>query len=81
MRKFNLSSEAIGSASTATLRLYVDLVGNSEADPNNLQLFRLNDDNWAEGTITWNNRPHWDPLYIEQKFDPVLLLPKGSYLR
>ncbi|WP_309381342.1 DUF7594 domain-containing protein [Cerasicoccus frondis] len=76
--KFDLSSSGIGSVSTATLRLCAKLVGNSSSQPNNLQLFRVHDDSWTEGSITWNNQPAWDPLYIEQKFGYDA--PTGTYV-
>lgn len=66
--KFDLNGSGISNVTSATLRLKARLVGNSSSDPNNAQLSAVYDDGWSEGTITWNNKPKRDPLYLEQKF-------------
>lgn len=62
--KFNLSSLGSTTVSSATLQLKVSSIqsgGNS-----NMLVFPVEDDSWSESTITWNNAPAWNPLWIKQ---------------
>lgn len=65
--KFDLSGVNPGTIQTAELRMNVSSMDSGGV--NNVLFMRLEDDSWSEGTITWNNAPTPDPLWIEQKWN------------
>jgi beta-glucanase (GH16 family) len=67
--KFNLTGSGITTVTSAKLRLKTVVVGNSLTSPNNLQVFAVANDSWAENTVTWNNQPVRNPLFLEQKWN------------
>ncbi|WOO40095.1 DUF7594 domain-containing protein [Rubellicoccus peritrichatus] len=66
--KFDISEVDKQPIESAKLRLKVIAVGNDAKQPNNIQAFAVTDDSWSEDTLTWNNQPLWNPLYLDQKF-------------
>jgi beta-glucanase (GH16 family) len=65
--KFDLTGSGITSVSSATLKLKVSAA--ETGGTNNLVAMKLADDTWSESTITWNNKPVPNPLWIAQKWN------------
>ena len=65
--KFDLTASGITSVSSATLKLKVSAA--ETGGTNNLVAMKLADDTWSESTITWNNKPVPNPLWIAQKWN------------
>jgi len=68
--KFDLTGVNPGTISSAELKLKVSAVesGNS----NNVVLMKLNDDSWTESTVTWNNAPAPDPVWVAQRWNQAV---------
>lgn len=64
--KFDLTGVNPGTITSAELRLKVSAI---ETATNNLVLMKLPGDSWSESTITWNNKPVPDPVWITQKWN------------
>jgi beta-glucanase (GH16 family) len=68
--KFDLTGVNPGAISAAELKLKVAAVesGNS----NNIVVMKLTDDSWSESTLTWNNKPEADPVWITQRWNQAV---------
>lgn len=64
--KFDLTGVSPGAISTAELKMKVAAVESGSS--NNLVVMKLNDDAWTETTLTWNNKPVPDPVWITQRW-------------
>ncbi len=69
--KFDLSSASISSVSSATLRLKVSALESGGA--NNVVFMKLADDSWSESTITWNNKPVPNPVWMAQRWNQAVV--------
>lgn len=67
--KFDLTGISPGTINTAELKLRVSAV--QAGTPNNMVVMRLPNDSWSESTITWNNKPAADPIWIKQLWSQV----------
>jgi|GEM_PF-3246953 len=65
--KFDISSYT-GEIGSAKLRVYGHLVGQTTED---MRVYGLEDDNWSEGTVTWNTRPDAAHALAAIQVDPV----------
>ena len=71
--KFDLTAAGIGSVSSAFLKLNSEVSdASTAASPNNFGIFKLRDDTWTELGIKWANKPVFEPLWIDQKFNVTL---------
>ncbi len=59
--KFDLSNESIGTVTSATLKLRINSI---EGTPNSLLVMGIENDDWEEDQVTWNNAPVEDPIWI-----------------
>lgn len=67
--RFNVAGSGVSSVSSAVLRLKVSSLQTSGV--NSFVTMRLANDTWGESTITWNNKPAPDPVWISQKWNPA----------
>ncbi len=70
--KFDLSSASLGTITSAVLRLKVAGIQNTSPTTakTNTVAFGVDDDNWTETGITWNNMPvPEDPRWLDQSYD------------
>ena len=65
--KFDLTGVSPGTVTSAVLKLKVSSF--ETGGLNNLVAMKLADDSWSESTITWNNKPVPDPIWIAQKWN------------
>lgn len=65
--KFDLSGLPPGPITSAELRMKVTAV--ESGGDNNVVLMRVEDDSWSEQTVTWNNQPIADPVWISQRWN------------
>lgn len=65
--KFNLTGANPGTVTSATLKVKVKSM--ETGGTNNLVAMKLGDDSWSESTITWNNKPTPNPIWIAQKWN------------
>lgn len=69
--KFDLTASGIASVTSATLKLKVSSL--ETGGINNLVAMKLADDTWSESTITWNNKPVPNPIWIAQKWNNAVV--------
>ncbi|MDQ8208689.1 family 16 glycosylhydrolase [Coraliomargarita sp. SDUM461003] len=69
--KFDLSNASPGTITSAVLKLKASAIKTQGSVPNNLVYMKLRDDSWNESTLTWNNKPAADPVWIEQKWGEI----------
>ncbi|MFH1496906.1 MAG: DNRLRE domain-containing protein [Verrucomicrobiota bacterium] len=65
--KFDLTAQSIPTVTSAVLKLKISAM--ETGGINNIVCMKLADDIWSESTITWNNKPVPDPLWIAQKWN------------
>jgi beta-glucanase (GH16 family) len=65
--KFDLTGVSPGTVTSATLKVKVSSM--ETGGTNNLVAMKLGDDSWSESTITWNNKPTPNPIWIAQKWN------------
>ncbi len=65
--KFDLTGVNPGTVTSATLKLKVSSM--ETGGTNNMVAMKLGDDTWSESTITWNNKPTPNPIWIAQKWN------------
>lgn len=65
--KFDLTGVNPGTINTAELKVKVSAVETGSA--NNVVFMKLNDDSWSESTVTWNNAPTPDPVWIAHRWN------------
>lgn len=65
--KFDLTGVDPGAISTAELRMKPSSV--ETGVNNNVVFMKLYDDSWSESTLTWNNKPTADPVWVAQKWN------------
>ena len=65
--KFDLTGANLSQVNTATLKLTASAIESGET--NNLVFMKLLDDSWSESSLTWNNKPAPDPVWLEQKWN------------
>ncbi len=71
--KFDLTGVNPGTINTAELRMKVSAVeALGASDHNNVVFMKLEDDSWNESTITWNNAPAPNPVWLAQKWDQAV---------
>jgi beta-glucanase (GH16 family) len=68
--KFDLTGSGISTVTSAVLKLKVSSL--ETGGINNLVAMKLADDSWSESTITWNNKPTPNPLWLAQKWNSSL---------
>ena len=68
--KFDLTGVSLSSITSATLKLKVASV--ESGGINNVVFMKLADDTWNESTITWNNKPVPDPIWLAQKWNNLV---------
>ena len=68
--KFDLTGSGLSQVSSAVLKLKVSNIESGET--NNLVFMKLQDDSWSEATLSWNNKPTPDPVWIEQRWNNQL---------
>lgn len=68
--KFDLTGVNLASITNATLNLKASTV--EAGGTNNLVCMKLAADTWSESTITWNNKPAPDPIWIAQKWNNLI---------
>ncbi len=65
--KFDLTGVNPGTISSASLKLKVSSF--ESGGENNVVLMKVADDSWTESTITWNNKPTPDPVWLGQRYN------------
>ncbi|WP_224364744.1 golvesin C-terminal-like domain-containing protein [Hyalangium versicolor] len=65
--KFDLTQSGITSVSSAVLKLKV--AARESGGTNNLVFMKLQDDAWSESTLTWNNKPTPNPVWMAQQWN------------
>jgi beta-glucanase (GH16 family)/regulation of enolase protein 1 (concanavalin A-like superfamily) len=65
--KFDLTGVDPGTVTSATLKLTVSSF--DTGGTNNLLVMKLAEDSWSESTLTWNNKPAPNPIWIEQRWN------------
>ncbi len=65
--KFDLTGVSPGAITSAVLKLKVSSF--ETGGINNLVAMKLADDTWSESTLTWNNKPVPNPVWIAQKWN------------
>ncbi|MDF3058340.1 MAG: glucan 1,3-beta-glucosidase [Rariglobus sp.] len=68
--KFDLTGVNLASVTSATLKLTVSSL--ETGGINNLVFMKLADDTWSESTITWNNKPVPDPIWLAQRWNNLV---------
>lgn len=68
--KFDLTGVSLASVTSATLKLKVSSL--ETGGTNNLVAMKLADDSWSESTITWNNKPVPNPVWIGQRWNNLV---------
>jgi beta-glucanase (GH16 family) len=68
--KFDLTSSGLSQVNSAVLKLKVSNI--ESGGTNNLVFMRLHDDSWSEATLSWNNKPAPDPVWLEQRWNNQL---------
>jgi beta-glucanase (GH16 family) len=68
--KFDLTGVSPGTITSATLKVKVSSM--ETGGTNNLVAMKLGDDSWSESTITWNNMPAPNPIWIAQKWNNLV---------
>jgi len=71
--KFDLTGVNPGTITSAELHMKVssaEALGTN--DHNNVVFMKLDDDSWSESTITWNNAPAPNPVWIAQRWDQAV---------
>jgi len=69
--KFDLTAANISSVTSATLKMKVTAVETGGA--NNVVFMKLGDDSWSESTITWNNKPSPNPVWLAQRWNQAVV--------
>jgi beta-glucanase (GH16 family) len=69
--KFDLSNINPGTITSAVLKLKTSAIQTPGSVPNNVVFMKLHDDSWTESTITWNNQPAADPIWMGQKWGEI----------
>jgi beta-glucanase (GH16 family) len=64
--KFDLTGANISQVTSAQLKL---TASGSNTGVNNVLILKLRDDSWSESTLTWNNKPAYDPAWIKQYYN------------
>lgn len=67
--KFDLTGVNPGTITTAELKVKVSSV---ESGTSNVVFMKLNNDSWSESTLTWNNKPEPDPVWITQQWNQAV---------
>lgn len=65
--KFDLTAAGISAVTSATLKLKVSAIDTGGI--NNVVFMKLANDAWTESTLTWNNKPAPDPIWIAQRYN------------
>lgn len=68
--KFDLTSVNPGAISTATLKVKVSSV--EAGGDNNVVFMKLDDDSWTESTLTWNNAPTPNTVWLTQRWNQAV---------
>jgi beta-glucanase (GH16 family) len=68
--KFDLTGVSPGTVTSATLKVKVSSM--ETGGTNNLVAMKLGDDSWSESTITWNNKPVPNPIWVAQKWNNLV---------
>jgi beta-glucanase (GH16 family) len=69
--KFDLTGVNPGTINTAELQVKVSAV-EAGAD-NNVVFMKLDDDSWNESTLTWNNAPVPNPVWLTQRWNQAVV--------
>lgn len=67
--KFDLTNSGITTVTSATLRLKVS--GVQTSGTNHFTVMKLGDDTWTESTLTWNNKPAPNPVWLASHWNKV----------
>lgn len=68
--KFDLTGVNPGTINTAELKVKVSAV-EAGAD-NNVVFMKLDNDSWTESTLTWNNAPAPNPVWVTQRWNQAV---------
>ena len=63
--KFALSGFPSGRATEASLWMYLHTAGKTSGDWDNIGAFEVENDNWTEGSTTWNDQPAYGAMVSE----------------
>lgn len=69
--KFDLTGVNPGTINTAELKVKVSAL--EAGGDNNVVFMKVNNDSWSESTLTWNNAPVPDPVWVTQRWNQAVV--------